>query len=151
MRTAYQVDGSLQTAAARESESGHSGPARASGGDRHDSREGDVLRRKARDAIAAERLPSAEPTRMWGGPGIGVACVVCGETVRREEIGYELEFAGNGGAAEYHIHVPCFTAWQTERQPSNVAPTKRVTLLAAPHEGTMAGGERDSPNEQRRS
>ena len=87
---------------------------------------------------------------MWGGPGTGAACAVCGEPVRREEISYELEFAGRSGC-EYHVHIPCFTAWQAERQRTTVTPAGAPTLLGPPQEGTMAGGERDSPYEQGRS
>lgn len=150
MKTGYQIDGSLHTAAAVVEESEYSGRPSASSGDLYDAREGSDSRRKARDAIAAKRLPSVAPTRMWGGPGTGAACVICGEPVRREEISYELEFAGSS-SCECHVHIPCFTAWQAERQRNAVAASGASTLLAPPQEGTMAGGERDSPYEQRRS
>jgi hypothetical protein len=37
-----------------------------------------TLRKIAREAIQAGRLPSSLPKRMWGGPGVGACCTICG-------------------------------------------------------------------------
>ena len=77
-----------------------------------------ALRRKARQAIEAGKLPLCGPDGMWGGLGTGVVCAVCGEPVRPEQLGYELEFAGGDtpGVRTHATHIPCFAAWEYERQ-----------------------------------
>jgi hypothetical protein len=55
---------------------------------------------------------------MWGGPGAGVDCTICGAPVTRAELELEIEFARAGddpGTNTYHAHIPCFAAWQFER------------------------------------
>lgn len=84
-----------------------------------------LLRRKAREAIQARRLPQSRPARMWGGPGVGACCTICGERMGRNETEFELQFDGDGaahGAETYHLHIGCFAAWEFERQSVEVAP-----------------------------
>jgi hypothetical protein len=76
------------------------------------------LRRKAREAIQAGKFPVHRQARMWGGPGNGAACAICGEPVKRDDVGFELEFAPNGhdpGVRNYPVHIRCFAAWEFER------------------------------------
>lgn len=78
-----------------------------------------VLREKARKAITAGRLPNRHPDRTWGGrgEGDGVECPICGAAVERDEIEYEIEFAGDDPhPGSYHVHVRCFAAWESERR-----------------------------------
>jgi hypothetical protein len=73
---------------------------------------------KAREAIEAGKLPNRRPDRTWAGPGVEVGCAICGALVRNDEVEYEIEFARNGDAAgvdNYHVHIRCFTAWQSAR------------------------------------
>jgi hypothetical protein len=56
---------------------------------------------------------------MWGGPGVGDLCGICGSPVVRGQLEFEVEFARNGagsGADRYHIHIACFQAWESELQ-----------------------------------
>jgi hypothetical protein len=78
----------------------------------------DALREKAREAIRAGKLPNRRPIRSWGGPGAGARCTICGALVTLDELELEIEFArdGDAGRDEHHVHVPCFTAWETEVQ-----------------------------------
>jgi hypothetical protein len=78
------------------------------------------LRRMAREGIRAGRLPAREPQRMWGGPGSGAVCSLCGQPVRQEEVEFELQFMADGPSTEetYHLHARCLTAWKSEREPS---------------------------------
>jgi hypothetical protein len=78
----------------------------------------DALREKAREAIQAGKLPNRRPIRSWGGPGAGAPCTICGALVTLDELELEIEFArdGDAGRDEHHVHVPCFTAWETELQ-----------------------------------
>lgn len=58
-----------------------------------------VLRDQARTAMHSGRLPSCSPERMWGGPGSGVCCAVCGQALKQDELEIELQFpAGDQGA-----------------------------------------------------
>lgn len=74
-------------------------------------------REKAREVIQAGKLPNRPPDRMWGGPGVGADCTICSASVKLDELELEIEFARNGGDAgvsTYHVHIPCFAAWQLE-------------------------------------
>ena len=78
-----------------------------------------ALRQKARDAMLAGVLPAKPPVRISGGSGLGACCVLCGKSVNEEELEYEFELAGSGGARrldKFHLHVPCYAAWVIEAQ-----------------------------------
>jgi hypothetical protein len=77
-----------------------------------------ALREKARQAIQGGMLPNRSQDRMWGGPGAGSNCVICNESVNREELEVEIEYARDGDNPRvntYHFHVRCFGAWEFER------------------------------------
>jgi hypothetical protein len=76
-----------------------------------------ALRQKVRELIQAGTLPDRPPDRMWGGPGGGGDCTICGAQVKRDEVEFEIEFARNGEGTDlsrYHVHLRCFTAWDAE-------------------------------------
>ena len=77
-----------------------------------------VLRARAREAMKSGNLPDHRPERMWGGPGSGAPCAVCGETVDKDGVELELQFTSDGGfdTTNYHVHAPCFAAWELERR-----------------------------------
>lgn len=78
-----------------------------------------VLREKARAAVHQGKLPSRGPDRVWGGPGIGVPCAVCGVPVTKDEMEFEIQFARDGGSPDldkFHLHRRCFAAWEFERR-----------------------------------
>lgn len=82
-------------------------------------RDESAIRDKAREAIRAGRIPSRNPERTWGGPGIGASCAICCKPVTREDVEFELEFSGDTEgttSVSYHVHVRCFAAWEFERQ-----------------------------------
>ena len=92
-----------------------------------------ALRQQARDAIMAGRLPARSPTGVWGGPGTGKNCAVCGQVVGKDRLGFEVEFAEDAGVPElHHVHVWCFAAWEFEC---------RSFLPAAADNGTISGRE----------
>ena len=77
-----------------------------------------ILREKARAAVRAGKLPARRPDRMWGGPGVGADCAVCGRPVTPDEMEFEIQFARNGdnpGLDKFHVHIRCFAAWEFER------------------------------------
>jgi hypothetical protein len=126
-----------------------------------------TLRRRACEAMQAGRLPNRPPDRMWGGPGNGGTCVVCGEVLERTGMAFDLEFGVEGALpphVNYHLHVRCFAAWEFERD-NLAAPGKHPGrasthgngaeadgtgrldvsgLRAALGDGTIPGHERDS-------
>jgi hypothetical protein len=76
------------------------------------------IHQKAREAIQAGKVPNRPPQRMWGGPGDDACCVICGNSVTKDELGMDLEFVRDDGdptVIEYHFHVSCYTAWDSER------------------------------------
>jgi hypothetical protein len=73
---------------------------------------------KARAAIQAGKLPARRPDRTFAGPGSGTLCAVCGERTSRDQTEFEIEFNRHGvlpGLDRYHLHQPCFAAWEFER------------------------------------
>jgi hypothetical protein len=75
------------------------------------------LHRLAREAIRSGTLPRERPEGAWGGPGSGEACAVCGDPVKADELGYEVEFAGHvgpSGPGICQLHIRCFSAWELE-------------------------------------
>lgn len=88
-----------------------------------------TLRLKAREAMAAGRLPQRRPKRMWGGPGIDAPCAICFEPVKRDELGFELEFAPDHedtGEGDCHVHLRCFAAWEFERRHQENGPRAKA-------------------------
>jgi hypothetical protein len=83
------------------------------------TRDARALGERVREVILTGRLPRRPPDRIWGGPGVGALCVVCGSPVTRGQLELEVEFARNGpgsGADQYHVHIACFQAWESELQ-----------------------------------
>jgi hypothetical protein len=77
------------------------------------------LRQKVREAMEAGKLPKRRPERMWGGPGSGACCRVCGEPVKHDDVEFELDFFradGDPATGSYHVHSRCFAAWELERK-----------------------------------
>jgi len=83
----------------------------------HDEQE---LRRRARAALNQGLIPRDRPRGLWGGNGSGEPCPVCGHAVDAAEMELEVEFViaevGAQGVREFHLHLPCFAAWEIERQ-----------------------------------
>ncbi len=73
------------------------------------------------------RIPERRPDRMWGGRGLGIECVLCGEPVCADETELELEFERGDDKQSYHVHVSCFRAWEVERAQS---PAPAAQLLS---------------------
>jgi hypothetical protein len=113
------------------------------------------LQKKAREAIQSRRLPKLPPERMWGGPGHGGECTICGKPLRRDETEFELQFArtDDRGPDTCHVHIGCFAAWEfvredpdsTERiyQPNSDTDVSARVLPRSVDEGIMIGCERD--------
>jgi hypothetical protein len=92
-----------------------------------------IIRGKAREAILSGKLPTTQPSRTYSYRSAGVTCAVCGESVPRGEMEFELEFRfgpdPEGKSLRdalqrlnerpdvrcYHLHHRCFAAWEFER------------------------------------
>ena len=77
-----------------------------------------LLREKARAVVRAGKLPTRQPDRTWGGPGVGAPCVVCGLPVTKDQKEIEAQFAHDGdmpGLDKFTLHARCFAAWEFER------------------------------------
>jgi hypothetical protein len=77
-----------------------------------------LLRAKAREVVRTGKLPSRRPDRIWGGPGAGELCAICGEPISRDQLEFEILFARDGvdlRPDRFHTHVRCFAAWELER------------------------------------
>ena len=102
------------------------------------------LRERVREAIRAGTLPDRDADRTWGGPGSGVHCAVCGQTLHPIESELELEFfldRPNGGPIVRHLHGRCFLAWDAERRQTPAPGTgKRLPLEIS--RGTICDRER---------
>ena len=92
-----------------------------------------IIRGKAREAISSGKLPTTEPSRMYSYRSAGVTCAVCGDSVPRGEMAFELEFRGSPApegqtlrdalqrlnerpnVRSHHLHHRCFAACEFER------------------------------------
>jgi hypothetical protein len=70
-------------------------------------------------------MPARKPDRTWGGPGGGGECAVCGESVTKQHMEFEVQFQKDGTQTDfdnYHVHIRCFAAWEFERRGDGGAP-----------------------------
>jgi hypothetical protein len=137
-----------------------------------------TLRLNAREAIQAGKLPNRGAERMWGGPGFGACCAVCGKPVKRDELGFELDFRRDDDVPDVgntHVHIQCFEAWEIERrnyeaaretvsssdqarwgaplacgasEPNPDAAMSTRVLRAVSNDGTIRASERDTTNKR---
>ena len=85
------------------------------------------LRERARVAMKNGKIPSGQPDRTWGGPGVGAACSVCDLPIGKDQLEFEIQFVHDGkgpGLDKYHVHVRCFAAWEFERHGFREAPPR---------------------------
>lgn len=79
-----------------------------------------ALRQRARLALNSGVIPRERPRGLWGGIGSGEMCPVCGQAVDATEMELEVEFefaeTCAQGVREFHLHLPCFAAWEVERK-----------------------------------
>jgi hypothetical protein len=71
-----------------------------------------LVRERIREMLAARRLPTDDPVKLWAGPSMGKPCNACGETIR-SATEYELDFAP---ALTILLHPRCYAIWNEERQ-----------------------------------
>jgi hypothetical protein len=73
-----------------------------------------TLRAQARSLMEAEKVPNRPPDRIWGGPGVGTPCMVCGARVKSNEAELEVEWCDGTSTTNQHFHTRCFAALEAE-------------------------------------
>lgn len=71
-----------------------------------------LVRERVRALLAAGRLPSADPVKLWAGPSMGKPCGACGESIRTATE-YELDFSP---PLTLLLHPHCYAIWNEERR-----------------------------------
>lgn len=107
-----------------------------------------ALRRLAREAITAERVPMGAPKATWGGNGAGALCDICGLSIATHELGFEVEFLREAAPSRiYHLHSLCFAAWELERHVLEAEQPRQRSNGRSPPEGGYppASGSRPAP------
>jgi len=80
-----------------------------------------TLRIQARGVVQAGKVPNRLPDRIWGGPGAGTPCTVCGAPVKPDEAELEVEWSEGASTSNHHFHARCFAAVEheiREREPT---------------------------------
>lgn len=76
----------------------------------------EALRRRAREMIAAGRLPRIAATRSWAGFGTGAPCALCGERIDASEPEIEMDYVEGTRRTTLVYHRECSAAWDEERR-----------------------------------
>ena len=82
-----------------------------------------TLRVQARRLMQAGKLPNRPPDRIWGGPGVGTPCMMCGSPVKQDEAELEIEWCEGTSTTNHHFHARCFAALELEireREPTQL-------------------------------
>jgi hypothetical protein len=116
-----------------------------------------------KEAICSGKLPDRSAERTWAGRGCGAPCAICGRPINADELEYELEFAtgdnttaaGTHSAAgkplaDYHVHIGCFWAWESERRKRASKPSGEtvVELSGAIAEARVAKNGWEAPGSE---
>jgi hypothetical protein len=74
-----------------------------------------LRRMLAKQALESGRVPLRPADRVSDRSDGDTTCAVCLLPLSPEALGYELQFAQNGGSPATHfMHVPCFAAWESQ-------------------------------------
>jgi hypothetical protein len=61
-----------------------------------------------------QTLPYEDPVRTWAGRGTGALCNLCGESIKAQDIEYEVELLTTGSVRTLHFHFNCYRVWETQ-------------------------------------
>jgi len=93
-----------------------------------------TLRVQARGLMEAGKVPNRLPDRIWGGPGAGTPCTVCGAPVKQDEAELEVEWSEGASTTNHHFHTRCFAALELEireREPTQLPLAASALLESA--------------------
>ncbi len=65
--------------------------------------------------IEASRSYDEQRLRTWAGHGSGALCNGCGQTIREQEIEYEIEMPQGSAVTTLHFHFSCYREWAKRR------------------------------------
>jgi DNA repair exonuclease SbcCD ATPase subunit len=74
------------------------------------------LERRAEAKIEAGELPAAFRGSTRAGGGSGEPCDLCGQTVEKSGIEYEVEWQKEAAVRVLRFHLECFQAWVCSHQ-----------------------------------
>ena len=78
-----------------------------------------------RDAIQLARVPGRAPDRVSKGISEGERCAVCEMPIKKNTLGYKVEFTQNSrNFVRYHLHNQCFAAWEYACKKVDIAGSK---------------------------
>ena len=123
------------------------GAADKNGHDFSDIRDENDLRLMfARDAIQLARVPGRAPDRMSKGISEGERCVVCEMSIKKDTLGYKVEFTQNSrNFVRYHLHNQCFAAWEYACEKVEIAGNKPNGQGARANDKTPENGRNPDP------
>lgn len=76
----------------------------------------ETLREQVRAMIAAGELPRDASARLFAGYGADQTCVVCGQSISRTQVVYEVESVHKSKRGTLDFHLACHAAWRLEAQ-----------------------------------
>jgi hypothetical protein len=69
---------------------------------------------------------------MWGGPGVGAPCTVCGAPVKQDEAELEVEWSDGASTSNHHLHARCFAALELEIREGDLAASGQLESVPVP-------------------
>jgi len=74
------------------------------------------VRERIRRMMASGDLPRHAANRIAAGYGDGTSCGICGETMKRSDVTYQLRFGSTHESARSIVmHFQCYVLWEKER------------------------------------
>ena len=73
----------------------------------------------ARHKLRRGALPRNAQIRTWGGPGVGLPCSLCDQTIVVDDNELELQFENESAVRQLsaaRFHSRCFAIWELSRQ-----------------------------------
>jgi len=79
------------------------------------------LRALIRERVRTGQLPPVLDGRTFGGRGSNTACDCCGQTIKRDDIEYEVQFAASVTqmGRSFIAHMQCHWIWWEESGPQS--------------------------------
>ena len=127
------------------------GVADKNGHDFSDIRDENSLRLMfARDAIQFARVPGRAPDRVSKGISEGERCAVCEMSIKKDTLGYKVEFTQNTrDFVSYHLHNRCLAAWEHACEKVEIAGSGPNGQSARANGKTSKNGQEPGPGQGR--
>jgi hypothetical protein len=73
-----------------------------------------AIRARIRTMLETGALPCEEPGKTWAGRGAGTHCSACAETIRAQDIEFEVDLRSG---SPIRLHRRCYEIWLEECEP----------------------------------